>query len=183
MPELADLRLVGGTGLAFHLGHRISVDLDLFGKFNSEILTDTLRVEEFDSFVVHFENKVIKHYFINQVKVDIVKYDKYPWLEEAIEENRIRVAGLKDIAAMKIGAITNRGTKKDFIDLFFLLQIFSLNEIIEFYRLKYPDATTFLALRSLIYFDDAENQAMPKMLIPTVWKDVKNRMIAEVKRM
>jgi predicted nucleotidyltransferase component of viral defense system len=183
MPELVDTRLVGGTALSFHLGHRLSIDLDLFGKFEQEILTETLRAEGFNKFDVVFENKVIKHYLINQVKVDVVKYDRYPWLENMIEENQIRVAGLKDIAAMKIAAITNRGSKKDFIDFFFLLKIFSLKEIIDFYMTKYTDATAFLAFRSLVYFNDADKDDMPRMLIPTNWEDVKKRIIAEVKKL
>jgi predicted nucleotidyltransferase component of viral defense system len=183
IPELTETRLVGGTALTFHLGHRLSVDLDLFGNFEQSILTETLRAEDFNQFNVFFENKVIKHYQINQVKVDIVKYDKYPWLDALIEEKQIRVAGLKDIAAMKIAAITNRGSKKDFIDLFFLLKLFHLKEIINFYMTKYTDTTAFLAFRSLVYFEDAEKDEMPKMLIPVMWEDVKDKISLEVKKM
>ena len=181
IPELTDTRLVGGTALAFHLGHRLSIDLDLFGKFDHETITETLKSEAFDDFYVLSESKVIKRYLINQVKVDIVKYDRYQWLEEAVIDNQIRIAGLKDIAAMKIAAITNRGTKKDFVDLFFLLQTFNIKEIIEFYQVKYFDANLFTVMLSLVYFDDAEKEDMPKMLIPTAWKDVKTRITAEIK--
>ena len=182
IPELAGTRLVGGTALALHLGHRLSIDLDLFGKFDSEIITETLRSEAFDDFYVFSENKVIKHYLINQIKVDIVKYDRYQWLEDVVIDKQIKIAGLKDIAAMKIAAITNRGSKKDFIDMFFLLKIFAINEIIEFYQTKYFDANVFLAITSLAYFDDAEKEDMPQMLIPTAWEDVKNKIIEEVKQ-
>jgi len=183
MPELADTRLVGGTALALHLGHRLSIDLDLFGKINSDILTETLRAEKFETFDVVFENKVIKHYMINQIKVDVVKYDYYPWLEDVIVENEIKLAGMKDIAAMKLGAITNRGSRKDFIDLFFLLKTFSLKEIFDFYATKFPDSTPFLTFRSLVYFDDADKEDMPHMLIPTTWEEVKKCITAEVKKM
>jgi len=89
---------------------------------------------------------------------------------------------LKDIAAMKIAAITNRGSKKDFIDIYFLLNHFSLKEIMDLYLEKYPDGSSFLAYKSLSYFVDAENQIMPKMLIPTKWEDVKKRIIEEVRK-
>lgn len=183
IPELADTRLVGGTALAFHLGHRFSVDLDIFGNFNQEIITETLKSELFGDFTVLMDGRTIKHYIINQVKVDIVKYDKYQWLEDVIIDDQIRIAGLKDIAAMKIAAITNRGSKKDFIDLFFLLKTFGMKEIIEFYQMKYIDANAFFAILSLTYFDDAEKSDMPQMLIPTSWEDVKKYIIFEVKQL
>jgi predicted nucleotidyltransferase component of viral defense system len=100
-----------------------------------------------------------------------------------IEDNGIRLAGLKDIAAMKIVAINNRGSKKDFIDIYFLLNHFSLKEIMDFYLEKYPDGSAFMARKSLSYFADAEKQLMPKMLIPTSWNDVKNRIAAAVKEL
>ncbi|MCL2417520.1 MAG: nucleotidyl transferase AbiEii/AbiGii toxin family protein [Bacteroidales bacterium] len=183
MPELADTRLVGGTALALLLGHRLSIDIDLFGKINSDILTETLRAERFETFDVTFENKVIKHYMINQVKVDVVKYDYYPWLESMIVEDGIRLAGMKDIAAMKLGAITNRGSRKDFVDLFFLLKTFSMKEIFGFYAEKFPDSTPFITFRSLVYFDDADKENMPDMLIPTTWEEVKKRIADEVKKL
>ena len=94
----------------------------------------------------------------------------------------VKLAGLKDIAAMKIAAITNRGTKKDFIDIYFLLNHFSLKEIMDFYLAKYPDSSSFLSYKSLSYFVDADNQVMPKMLIPANWEKVKKRIITEVKK-
>jgi len=182
IPELADTRLVGGTALAFHLGHRLSIDLDLFGSFDQEIITKTLQSEGFNTFNILSESKVIKQYLINMVKIDIVKYDRYPWLQDTVIDNQIRIAGLKDIAAMKVAAITNRGSKKDFIDLFFLLKTFTLQTIIKFYLTKYFDANLFTAIRSLAYFDDAEKDEMPKLLIPTKWEDVKDKIASEVKK-
>jgi len=183
IPELADTRLVGGTALAFHLGHRLSIDLDLFGSFDSEIITGLLQLGSFDSFQVVSDSKVLKHYFINQIKVDIVKYDRYKWLDECVIENQIRIAGLKDIAAMKIAAIINRGSRKDFVDLYFLLKIFDIKEIIGLYQTKYCDSDIFVALRSLSYFNDAEKEAMPKMLIPTTWDEVKTKLASAIREM
>ena len=180
--ELVDTRLVGGTALAIQLGHRMSVDLDLFGCFDHEIITETLKSESFNEFFVLSDKNFIKHYLINHVKVDIVKYEKYQWLESAVIENNIKMAGLKDIAAMKIGAITNRGSKKDFVDLFFLLNIFNINEILEFYQTKYPDANLMAAILSLTYFEDAEKENMPRMIIHANWEEIKRKIIAVVKK-
>ena len=182
IPDLSDTRLVGGTALALHLGHRLSVDLDLFGNFEQETITETLKSESFNSFLVLKESKFIKQYFINQVKIDIVKFGRYPWLEETIVDNQIKIAGMKDIAAMKVAAITNRGSRKDFIDLYFLLKVFDLSEILKFYESKFFDADIIFAIRSLSYFVDAEKADMPKMLIPTSWEDVKEKIITEVKK-
>jgi hypothetical protein len=85
---------------------------------------------------------------------------KYPWLDNAVTEDGIVLAGIRDIAAMKIAAIIGRGTKKDFIDIAFLLQKFSLKEILDFYSLKYNDGSVFMALKSLAYFEDAESEIM-----------------------
>ena len=180
---LKSTRLVGGTALALLLGHRLSIDLDFFGQIEGDTATiaDCLREEGFD--VVTGENTKNIHIFtINGVKTDIVNY-KYSWIDGLIEEDGIRLAGLKDIAAMKIAAITNRGSKKDFIDIYFLLNYFSLKEIMSLYLDKYPDASSFLACKSLTYFADAEVQIMPKMLIPTCWEEVKRKIITEIKQM
>jgi predicted nucleotidyltransferase component of viral defense system len=109
---------------------------------------------------------------VNGVKVDIVNYP-YKWLGDVILEDNIRLASRKDIAAMKIAAITQRGSRKDFIDLYFLLQIYSLQEIFAFYEAKITDCNTWLALRSLSYFEDAEQQPMPKMYVDVRWEIVK----------
>jgi hypothetical protein len=182
VPLLQSTRLIGGTALALLLGHRLSIDLDLFGQIegDSQTIAECLRDEGFN--VTMNENtKNIHIFIINGVKVDIVNY-RYSWIDDLFEESGIRVAGLKDIAAMKIAAITNRGSKKDFIDVYFLLNHFSLKEIIHFYLKKYPDASSFLAYKSLVYFVDAEAQAMPQMLIPMNWENVKKRIVTEVKQ-
>lgn len=81
---------------------------------------------------------------------------------------------MKDIAAMKLAAITNRGTKKDFVDMYFLLQQFSLNEMLEYYKIKYNTNSIYNVIRSLVYFADAESDPMPKMYIPAMWDEVKS---------
>ena len=90
------------------------------------------------------------------------------------------LASDKDIAAMEISAIDNRGTKKDFIDLFFLLQHYSFSEILSFYKKKYPDHSLFRALLSVTYFDDSESDPMPYMMKTVEWHTVKCKILEEV---
>ncbi len=87
---------------------------------------------------------------------------------------------MKDIAAMKLAAITGRGTKKDFIDIFFLLQIFSLEEMLGYYLQKFTDETVFTCLKSLTYFPDAETDIPPVMLMDVKWEDVKTSVYKHV---
>jgi predicted nucleotidyltransferase component of viral defense system len=170
---LDETRLVGGTALALQLGHRLSVDLDLFGSAipDPEQLREELRANELKA-VLDYSSRSILQFTINQVKVDFVNYS-YKWLEPVNEEDGIRFAGLKDIAAMKLEAITNRGTRRDFVDFYFLLKHFSLKQQLELYLQKYPDGSAFNVLRSLTYFNDAESMPMPKMLIDTPWDQIK----------
>jgi len=88
-------------------------------------------------------------------------------------ESGIVLADIMDIAAMKLAAITGRGTKKDFIDLYFLLRHFDLQQMLDFYNQKYSDGSEFLVLKSLSWFEDAENNEPPVMLIPENWENIK----------
>ena len=179
-PALCELRLVGGTALALQYGHRSSIDLDLFGKIDvdayelQEILSKhgMLRVEN--------ETKIIHQYIIDNIKVDVVNYP-FEWITPMIEDEGVRLASPMDIAAMKVNAIEGRGTKKDFIDMYMLLQHYSLEEILGFYQQKYPNHSVFRALRSLTYFEDAEDQFMPRMFVDTTWEEMKQFIIHRVK--
>ena len=111
-------------------------------------------------------------------KVDFVNYT-YPWLDEIKSADDLRLAGLKDIAAMKLAAVPGRGTKKDFIDIYFLLKQFSLKEMLEYYKQKYADGSEFLVLKSLTYFEDAEPEQEPVMLKNISWQAVKDTVLNE----
>lgn len=174
--EFSKLRLVGGTSLALQLGHRKSIDLDLFGILGTDEheLRDILKT--IGSISILEKSKNINIVLIDKIKVDLVNY-AYPWLEDAIVKDNITLASKKDIAAMKLEAICGRGTKKDFIDLYFLLNQYRLSEIMDFYKEKFSDGSDFLVLRSLSYFDDAEDEAMPEMLLPVDWNMVKKKIV------
>lgn len=179
--ELRGLRLVGGTSLALQYGHRQSVDLDFFGKPQSsqdEILEMAMRLGETK---ILNRTKSILQMILKGVKVDVVDYSCYEWIDEPIVEDGLVLASPKDIAALKVNAIEGRGTKKDFVDVFELLKHFNLAEILEFYCKKYPNYSIFRALLSLTYFEDAEQQAMPVMMDSAQWESIKKTMVEAVK--
>ena len=180
-PELSSLRLVGGTALALQYGHRVSVDLDLFGEVTIDKFELLSLLQGLGEVRVINETKNIHQYFVNGIKVDIVNYP-YSWIDAPVEDGSIVLASPKDIAALKINAIEGRGTKKDFIDMYLLLQHYSLEEILTFYQQKYPDYSIFRALRSLTYFDDADAQIMPQMFVEDTWEKMKENIQAHVSR-
>lgn len=170
-----DMRLVGDTALALQYGHRNSIDLDFFGELeasNDDILSV---LNQFDELEVLKQSDKIKIYIINGVKVDFVSYE-YPWLDEVVREDGIRLASPKDIGAMKIYAAEGRGSRKDFIDIYYLLKRFSLKELLSFYKSKYPNHSEFVALRSLTYFFDAETYPMPLMYTDDNWETMKKEI-------
>lgn len=175
----SDFNLVGGTSLALQMGHRNSIDIDLFGnsEINSELFIEKL--SEFGEVKVAQSTKNILITKINDVKVDFVNY-KYPLLSECLFIENIRMLSTKDIAAMKLNAIAGRGSKKDFIDLYFLLNEFSLDEILSFYEKKYLDGSIFMVQKSLTYFEDANPQLQPKMFLNFNWETCKQKIIEEV---
>ena len=122
------------------------------------------------------DSKNIHVYLVNQIKVDIVNY-QYPWIGELLEVDCLRLADINDISAMKLSAITGRGTKKDFYDLHLLLQYISLREMLELYETKYKDGSLFMVLKSLVYFDDADEDIIPVLLTPSSWESVKTGIL------
>ena len=91
------------------------------------------------------------------------------------------LAAIQDIAAMKLSAAANRGRKKDFIDIAFLIDIIPLSEMFQLYQRKFSVSEFSFALRGLTYFDDAEDDPMPEMLIPITWEAVKHKIESTVR--
>lgn len=179
LPVLEQTRLVGGTALALQLGHRKSIDLDFFGTVDCEAEYLRESIAGIASLTILKESPHIHIYIVDGIKVDIVNY-KYPWLDNVVVEQGLRLASVSDIAAMKITAIIGRGTKKDFIDIAFLLHHFSLEEILHFYAAKYNDSSVFMAMKSLAYFDDAEADPMPDMFVNQSWQQVKAHILSKI---
>lgn len=181
LPDLANTRLVGGTALALHLGHRRSVDLDMFGIFDPIVSYRKLLADAGYS-VEGAENGTVQSLRVDNVKVDLVNYP-YPWMDDVLDEDGVRLAGLKDIAAMKLSAVANRGRKKDFIDVARLLDVFSLDQMLSFYKEKFSVSELSFPLRGLMYFDDAEEDPMPEMFDSNfTWENVKKTVVAATRK-
>lgn len=178
-PIFADTRLVGGTALALQIGHRKSIDLDFFGHVDLLPAEMELELQTYGTVSRRGVNRRIQGYMVAEVQVDFVDYP-YAWLAPSVEDDGLRLAACRDIAAMKLSAITNRGSKKDFIDLLFLLEMFTLSEMLDFYQTKFADGGLFPVIKSLVFFDDAEEDPMPEMLKPCDWHETKRRIVAAV---
>jgi len=167
--------LVGGTALSLQTGHRISEDLDFFSNeiFDPDELSTNLKITG-DCKVIGKSGNTL-NMIINDVKVDLIRHD-YPLVRPLIEEDRIRFFSKQDIGAAKLNSIINRGVKKDFYDLFFLLKDYPLNELVRYFGVKYGNEMEFAVLKSLTYFEDAESEPDPVMLIEVSWDEVKNHI-------
>lgn len=179
-PLFDGTRLVGGTALALQFGHRSSIDLDLFGTIeeNTDLTTEVL--ESIGNTVPGKCSSRIKTYRVCGVKTDIVSYDRYPWIDSPVLEDGLRLASPKDIAAMKVNAIQGRGTRKDFVDMYFLIQRYGLGQVMQFYKTKYPEYSEYRAMLSLTYFEDAEQNPMPEMFVDVSWEEIKRCVLEAV---
>jgi len=184
IPIIKKAYLAGGTALALHFGHRISVDLDFFTQEELEeniLAADLSRLGEFKE-----EGKAWRTVWgkVGETKFSLFYY-KYPLLASTIPFMGINILDIKDIAAMKVQALGDRGTKRDFIDLFFLAKTYSLEEMLDFYHQKYADLESkiYHLVRSLDYFADADIEKDPKMLADVSWEKVKEFFYQEAMRL
>lgn len=182
LPELSQFGLVGGTNLSLRFGHRVSIDIDLFTNeaFNTEATYNHLEAR-FPNILQASQSETMLFLYINEVKIDMVLLP-YPYLNPMEQIEGIRFVSLEDVAAMKLSAIARRGVKKDFWDIAELLDVFSLDEMLEFYRAKYSSRDIFHLLRSLVYFNDADPQKDPDPLKKVTWNQVKDKVQKAVKR-
>jgi predicted nucleotidyltransferase component of viral defense system len=159
-PLLEPFYLVGGTALALQMGHRFSVDLDLFTHlpYDKEVLFDNLR-DEFNM-TIEFSNNVITIGYINEVKIDLVNVRYTPQYPMHTIEG-VRMLDIRDIAAMKLNAIAQRGNKKDFYDMYFLFKSIPLAEMLPAFEEKFKTQNTYQVLKSLTYFADADEFSDP----------------------
>ena len=174
--------LGGGTSLALRFGHRKSIDLDFFSvsPFDSQQIEITLG-HLFTEVEVVNRTAGSLCAVINKCKLDILHH-AYPLLRAPVVFKGFRFLSIPDLAAMKINAVVNRGSKKDFIDLLLLHENgFPLEKSLDFFSEKYGDAGRFLAVRSLAWFEDAESEPDPLILNGWIWDDVRRRIEALVK--
>ena len=181
-PFLSNFYLSAGTALALQMGYRESEDLGFFTK--NEFDPDKLQIEL--EKIVKLEDfskdKGTLNCFANYTKLQFLYYP-YLLLEPLINWHGIFISSSLDIACTKLVTISDRGSKKDFIDLYFLLEEYDLAFLFEKLKNKYSntDYTLVHILKSLIYFEDAEKQPMPRMHKKVEWEKVKIKITKEVK--
>ncbi len=164
--------LAGGTALALRFGHRESIDIDLFTEtsFDAQALAEKLKNHYGMTEAETAKNTV--RGIIDGIKIDCIAH-QYPRLKTIEVSNGIRIYSLEDCAAMKLNAIANRGCKKDFWDCAELLRTFSRDELLSFFAGKYKNDSLWNVEKSLVYFDDAEDEPDPRDLRGQSWEDVK----------
>ncbi|MCY7355868.1 MAG: nucleotidyl transferase AbiEii/AbiGii toxin family protein, partial [Rudanella sp.] len=166
--------------LALQFGHRLSEDLDFFTpeSFDKELVKAELM--DIGNWHTDSENKIGLRGKLNGVKMDFVTY-RYPLLQPFTVIDEVRMLAQADISAMKLSAITNRGAKKDFYDVYFLVQQHGFAQICDWYQQKFETNNLLMLLKSVTYFDDAETSQTPIVLTEKVsWELVKQTMLDEV---
>lgn len=176
---ITDFYLAGGTGLALHLGHRFSVDLDLFSPSEAAVgpdQRDAMRILLKDpSLAITYDKDGTFVANWQDVGVSFFRLPLYPLVQQPVMLEGVPLATIPEIGAMKLAAIIDRGARKDLVDLYYLLQEVSLETIFEVAAVKYARVRSFpvSAIRSLAYFVDAEALPMPRMLDRTSWSRMK----------
>jgi hypothetical protein len=179
LPFIRDFYLAGGTGLALHLGHRFSFDLDFFSPDKSAVgleQRDTLRILLNDpTLSISYDSEGTFVATWREVGISFFRLPLYPLVQEPLLVESVRLATIEEIGAMKLAAIIDRGNRKDMVDLYFILQTTSIDELFKVAAIKYAQVHSFpvSALRALAYFTDAEALPMPQMLDRTPWSKMK----------
>jgi len=181
---LAGFYLAGGTGLALRLGHRRSIDLDFFsaGHFAEEALLQ--RVQSLEGFSLVSRGDQTIHAEIRGTKVSFLGFP-YPLLFPPQEFEGVPVADPRDIACMKISAIAGCGARRDFIDLYVVAREHGLQNLLDLFHRKFAQANYSRPhlLKSLCFFEDAEKDPLPEMLVPLAWPEVTNYFLREAPRL
>lgn len=176
LESLKQFSLVGGTALSLKYGHRSSIDLDLFyhEKFDHNPIIKELELVYGDKFVYKQQNTQFGIFcFIEEIKIDIV-YFPHPPIEKIEEVDFIRMYSSADISAMKIQAILGRGKKKDFWDLNELLKHYSLQQLMDWHKQKYPSQMLAISIpHAITYFVDADESETPVSFKNQTWEQVK----------
>lgn len=176
-PLLKDFVLVGGTGLALQIGHRLSIDLDLFTEqpFDTDQLEAHL-ANNFAFYTDYLSNNTLKG-FIENVKVDFLTH-AYSLVKPLVQPDGLRLASIEDIGAMKLNAIAHSGNRqKDFYDMYFILEHLSLDDLLVAYNMKYPRSNPLIPIKALTWFEDVDFEIEQPILKRKVsFKQVEGRL-------
>lgn len=176
---LKNAYMAGGTALALGIGHRHSYDFDFFTRkeFDEKMLVQRIKRLIPDFELEKIDWRTIMGY-IQKTRFTLFFYD-YPLLFPAQKFLKINIVDVKEIAPMKIAAISDRGKKRDFIDLFFIInkeKLLTLEECLNLYDKKFKllKQNKVHILKSLSYFEDADQDEMPQMIKQVEWQEVKD---------
>jgi predicted nucleotidyltransferase component of viral defense system len=176
--------LAGGTGLALRLGHRRSDDLDFFSAAPVDTEWLIRKMKTLSGFAVAAVAPDTLHATLTRTKVSFLAYP-YPVLFRCATFHGVNVADPRDVACMKLAAIASRGSRRDFIDLYFVAKQHSVLQVLEWFQQKYAQVNYSLThiLKSLNYFEIADKHPMPNMLSPLSWEEVKQFFSGEASRL
>ena len=176
--------LAGGTALALQVGHRQSVDLDFFTQEKTFAPAEITR---------HFpdnriwQGKIVKEGTVYgtlcKAKISFIAYPFFVPVVPPLKYGAVAVLDKDDIAVMKIIAMSQRGRKRDFVDLYWYANnVAPLESVVEKLPRKYPTVAHNYhhIIKSMTYFDDAENDLMPTLFFDMTWEDIKSYFRAEV---
>ncbi len=182
-PMVGEFYLSGGTALALQLGHRGSEDLDFFCERSFDPLLLQQRLERLGTLTDTEVGQDTINTYLDGVKLQFLGYP-YPLLEPMVVWEGIKLSSLLDIACTKLITVSMRGSKKDFVDVYVLLQRLSLANMCAAVGRKYTgvDYSVPHLLKSLVYFDDAEGQPMPRMFLDISWDMVKQGIVSAVRQ-
>lgn len=174
--------LAGGTVLALHYGHRVSYDLDFFSQTPEEKHVIADRLATLGKLYIKQNDQGTFNGILNGVKISFFVYP-YPLLKPATQILGVNTADPLDCACMKLDAISSRGLRRDFYDLYMILHEYTLDKLLKAFQQKYATASTdpFHLLRSLTYFADADTDASINLLKPLEWNTVKTFFVEQVR--
>ena len=171
--------LAGGTSLALRFNHRISIDLDFFTENDSKSEEWPKLLGVGHETITGIADGTLQ-IVTNGIKVEFLRH-AYPKLAEHDTLEKVRMWSLQDVSAMKLNAIANRGSKKDFYDIATLLEQFSLESMIGHYQAKYRPASLLMLIRSLAWFDDADAEPDPITLRGETWSGIKEKISSAIR--
>ena len=178
----AQFALAGGTSLALQIGHRKSIDLDFFSPlpFDVKELEITLASDSSLNFQFINSNSRMLFCYINSIKCDFVN-EPAKLIKPFVLHDEVNYFSIEDIAAMKMHTICGRGKKKDFFDIYALLELYNWEDLIGWFKKKYTEDQLYFLWRSILYFDDAEDDPDIRGLIPfdKNWNEIKKMIVSK----
>ena len=181
-PVFENFRLVGGTALSLQIGHRESIDIDLF----TDVDYGTINFDEIESYLkrtlkyvdsLNVPPAIGKSYFIGDNKHTTIKLDVFytdTFIQPFIVEEEIRMATIEEIIAMKVDVIQRGGRKKDFWDLHDLIDSYSVSDMLDLHQQRYPyNHDRELIIKNFTVFEQADDDLTPICFRGKYWEFIK----------